>query len=159
MTEATTRSLFTIRNKFGTKNERELDWIEEADNLVKTTANVIRNTVGMATGLISDNENLNYTMALYNIMFEIRNPTETSEFLRDNKYLIPLVSEAYHKLQDFFPPSPLFMEVSHNEMVISVGTSLSPNEAKRNLDEFDEKWWLDKCTESNAKLCITVEFQ
>lgn len=159
MAEATTKSLFAIQNRIGTRSASEFDCGGEATHFGKFTSSIIRNTVEMATSLISDNGNLNYTMSLYNIMFDLRNPAEIREFLEDNKYLISLASEAYHKLQDFFPPSLLFMEVSNNELVISVGTSLSPNEAKKNLDEFDEKWWLDKCTQSNAKLCITVEFQ
>jgi hypothetical protein len=160
MSEATTRSLFLLQRVIGLTNGAEFSIMDGANSLGEIAKNAFRKAIEGANDMISDDDdNLNYTLALYNNLYTLVNPTDIREFLKNNKYLIPLISEAYHKLQVFFPPSTVFMEVLQNEMVISVGTSLSANEAKNKLDEFDERWWLNECIKSNAKLCITVEFQ
>jgi hypothetical protein len=102
---------------------------------------------------------LNSAMSIFNIMYDLRGGSEISEFLKDNAFLIPLVSEAYEKLQKHFPYSTFFMSVDQDTLVISVGTTLSPEEANENLNRFDEEWWLNVCVNSQAKLCIMVEFQ
>ena len=159
MSETTTRSLSLLQRAFGPANGAEFGIIDGANSLGKIAKNVFRKALEDTNDMISDDDNLNYTLALYNNLYTMRNPTDIRKFLKNNKYLIPLISEAYHKLHMFFPPSAVFMEVLQNEMVISVGTSLSANEAKNKLDEFDDRWWLNECIKSNAKLCITVEFQ
>jgi len=87
------------------------------------------------------------------------NPIDVGKFLNSNKFLIPLISEAYNRLPKFFPLSPVSMRVHQNELVIAVMTSLSPEDADEKLDNFDEEWWIDASERSNARLCITVEFQ
>lgn len=159
MSETTTRSVFSLQRAFGLTNEAEFSIIDGANSLGKIAKNALTKALGEANEMILDDDKLNYTLALYNDLYTMRNPANIKEFLKNNKYLIPLISEAYYKLQMFFPPSTIFMEVLQNEMVISVGTSLSANEAKNKLDEFDDRWWLNECIRSNAKLCITVEFQ
>lgn len=159
MSETTTRSLFLFQRAFSLTNGSESSIIDGANSLGKIAKNAIKKVLEDANDMISDDDNLNYTLAVYNNLYTLRNPTDIREFLKNNRYLIPLISEAYGKLQMFFPPSTVFMEVLQNEMVISVGTSLSANEAKNKLDEFDDRWWLNECIKSNAKLCITVEFQ
>jgi hypothetical protein len=112
-----------------------------------------------STLILTDEKNLNSMIATYNSMYQLREPSEIRVFLEDNDFLNPIITEAYGKLQKHFPSSTIFMEVEQNELVISVGTTLSPQEAKEKLDKFDEEWWLDNCMQSHAKLCITVEFQ
>jgi hypothetical protein len=104
-------------------------------------------------------ENLNYIMSILNNMYTLRRGGRVGEFLRDNTYLTPIISEAYPELQKHFPYSTFFMDVDQGILVISVGTTLSPEEANENLNRFDEEWWLNVCVKSHAKLCITVEFQ
>jgi hypothetical protein len=119
---------------------------------------------GTMSGLpYADEIFLNSAMSIFNNMYDIRGNfagcKAVREFLQCNTFLIPLVSEAYERLQTHFPYSTIFMDVVHDELVISVGTTLSPKETRKNLNAFDEEWWLDVCVNSHAKLCITVEFQ
>jgi len=109
--------------------------------------------------LSTDEKNLNFIMVILSNMYKLRRPNEIRDFLQDNEYLNPLLSDAYNNLQSYFPGSTIFMEVEHGELVISVGTKLPPEQAIENLDKFDEEWWLDACIDSRAKLCITVEYQ
>lgn len=107
----------------------------------------------------TESKDLNYIMSILNIMYMIRDGVRVREFLRDNTYLAPIISEAYPELQKHFPHSTFFMDIDQGTLVISVGTTLSPEVANENLNRFDEEWWLDVCVNSHAKLCITVEFQ
>jgi hypothetical protein len=156
MGEATTRSLFPIKSSPGAE---EVYFIVDKNNIAQIIKNTIKNTLDVVNNMVSDSDDLNYTMALYNNIYVLRNPVLIKKFLESNKYLIQLVTDAHRELQKYFPPSSIFMEVLQNELVISVGTHLSPIEAKDGLDKFDDGWWLDKCEQSNAKMCITVEFQ
>jgi len=135
-------------------------------DLTKVINKSVDNAPGTGTmsGLpYADEIFLNSAMSMFNNMYDIRGDFAGSksvrEFLQNNTFLIPLVSEAYEKLQTHFPYSTIFMDVVHDELVISVGTTLSPKEARKNLNAFDEEWWLDVCVNSHAKLCITVEFE
>ena len=86
---------------------------------------------------------------------------EIREFLRNNILLGPIVAEAYGKLQKLFPYSTIIMEVVQDELVISIETTLSPEEAIEQLDRFDDEWWLDIASslDSFTKLCVRVEYQ
>jgi hypothetical protein len=106
----------------------------------------------------TDTENLNFIMSILSSMYMIRSGGKVRDFLENNKYLTPLVSEAYPELQKHFPYSTIFMDVDQGILVISVGTTLSPEDANEKLNGFDEEWWLNVCVKSQARLCITVEF-
>jgi hypothetical protein len=128
------------------------DLVHEAyDGLIQITTGAMSNT--------NDEIILNSIMTIFNSMYDLRERDEIREFLKNNASLIPVLSEAYNKLQIYFPYSTIFAEVIQDELVISVGTTLSPREAKKQLYKFDEEWWLDVCNTSRSKLCITVEFQ
>jgi len=98
-------------------------------------------------------------MTIFGDQYKLRRANEIRDFLNDNNYLIPLVSDAYSNLQKYFPGSAVFMEVERGDLVISVVTELSPEEATSKLYQFDEDWWLDACIDSRARMCITVEYQ
>lgn len=157
MIEATTGSLFSP--KCATKKENEFYIVDGANNLAEIAKNAFKNVANAVNNMVYDNGNLNYIMALYNNIYRLSDPIEIKEFLKNNKYLLHLVTEAHGELQNFFPFSPVSMKVHQNELVIAVITSLSPEEADARLDEFDEKWWIDASADANARLCITVEFQ
>jgi len=108
---------------------------------------------------INDKYNLGFMMTVFNNMYKLRKANEIRAFLSDNDYLIPLVSDAYSHLQKYFPGSTVFMEVERGDLLISVRTNLSPENAIKELDKFDDEWWLDACIDSRAKLCIMVEYQ
>lgn len=132
--------------------------------LASDIAHAIATPIDMATGIFNemtytDEIKLNSLMSIFNIMYDIRGADEYREFLKNNISLTPLLSEAYDKLQVHFPYSTIFAEVIEDELVISIGTTLSPKEAKGKLYKFDEEWWLDVDVNLRSKICITVEFQ
>jgi hypothetical protein len=105
----------------------------------KTVSELVDVAIGVASELnCTDEIILNSSMSIFNIMYDLRGSDEIRGFLKSNSFLIPLVSEAYDKLQMYFPYSTIFAEVIQNELVISVGTTLSPKEAKEQLYKFDE---------------------
>jgi len=108
---------------------------------------------------IHDTYKLGFMMTIFGDQYKLRRANEIRDFLNDNNYLIPLVSDAYSNLQKYFPGSAVFMEVERGDLVISVVTELSPEEATSKLYQFDEDWWLDACIDSRARMCITVEYQ
>jgi len=122
--------------------------------MIETTENKLVKKIN-----IIDEHNLGFMMTMFSEKYKLRKANEIGDFLSGNDYLIPLVSDAYGHLQKYFPGSPIFIEVERGDLVISVGTKLSPEQAIKKLDEFDEDWWLDACIDSRAKLCITVEYQ
>lgn len=109
---------------------------------------------------------LNRSMVLLNSKYTIRNAKEVSDFLSDNKYLLPLLIEAHDKVRDYFPTEILFLEVAtdpdevgEKELVIYICTGQKPKAAIEKLDMLDESWWLDASTVSESKLLIQVEYE
>ncbi len=109
---------------------------------------------------------LNQSMVLLNSKYTLRNAKEVSDFLSDNKYLLPLLIEAHDRIRDYFPTEILFLEVAtdpdevgEKELVIYICTSQKPKEAVEKLDRLDENWWLDASTISESKLLIQVEYE
>lgn len=153
------------RSQTGARRTLDRSIIDELDRILKPINSLsdllnLSNISGFVKESIStDGKNLNFMMAAFSNMYKLRQPNEIRDFLEINDFLSPLVSEAHGRLQNYFPNSTIFMEVDQNELVISVGTSFSPEEADRRLQKFDEEWWIDKSINSNARLCITVEFQ
>jgi len=97
---------------------------------------------------------------------KFRRTDEVYAFLRSEPSAIALVSEAHRRIRDHFPDGEIFMEVlsdpsypNGKELLISISTSLPPNEAIRGLDAFDDEWWLSASTSSAADICIKVEYR
>ncbi|MDD2755026.1 MAG: hypothetical protein PHS80_05785 [Methanothrix sp.] len=153
------------RSQTGTRRTLDRSVIDELAKILNPL-NSLSNILNLSTimgfvkeSINTDEKNLNFMMAAFNNMFKLRRPTEIRDFLEANDFLNPLVSEAHDQLQKYFPYSTIFMEVAQNELIISVGTSFSPEEADERLHNFDADWWIDESINSKAKLCITVEFQ
>lgn len=108
---------------------------------------------------INDDYNLSFMMTVFGDKYKLRRANEIRDFLNENNFLIPIISNAYEHLSRYFPRSPIFMEIERGILVISVGTELSAEEATSKLYKFDEDWWLDACIDSRARICITVEYQ
>ena len=99
-------------------------------------------------------------------LYKFRRIEEVYAFLRFEPSAIALVSEAHRRIRDHFPEGEIFMEVlsdpsypNGKELLISISTSLPPNEAIRGLDAFDDEWWLSASTNSSADICIKVEYR
>jgi hypothetical protein len=159
---ASTRSLYANQNALGANGYFEPGVVVGVCHVVQTTARSlitgINSTLEVITNVVTDDGRLNYIMSLYNTS-ELSHPNEVRAFLDSNKFLVTLASEVYHRLQIYFPYSQIFAKVIQDELVISVGTALSPKEAKDRLYKFDDEWWLDVDADLRSKLCVTVEFQ
>jgi hypothetical protein len=99
-------------------------------------------------------------------LYKFRRTDEVYAFLRLEPSAIALVSEAHRRIRDHFPECEIFMEIlsdpsypNGKELLISISTSLLPNEAVRELDAFDDEWWLSASTSSTADICIKVEYR
>lgn len=111
-------------------------------------------------------EYLHRELTLLNRIYTFRKPSEVSDFLSDNVYLVPLLVEAYGKIREYFPSAKLILEVvadpeadKEKELVIFICTNLPPDEALDRLELLDRNWWLDASLDSGEKLCIHVEFE
>ena len=111
-------------------------------------------------------EYLHRELTLLNRIYTFRKPSEISDFLSDNVYLVPLLAEAYEKIREYFPSAKLILEVvadpeadKEKELVIFICTKLPPDEALDRLELLDKNWWLDASLDSGEKLCIHVEFE
>ena len=99
-------------------------------------------------------------------LYVFRKRIEVLQFLKMNRFLAPLLLEAYTKIGRHFGQYPrVFLEViadpeanNNSQLFAFIGTSLSPDEALEMLDRLDEEWWLDTLDEAQGKLCIDLEF-
>jgi len=99
-------------------------------------------------------------------LYVFRQPKEVSQFLIKYPFLISLVQEAYGSIRKHFPNSKLLLEViadseaiGEEQLVIFIETDLELDIASKNLDSFDDEWWLDALEKAQGMLCITLEFQ
>lgn len=98
--------------------------------------------------------------------YTLRRPGDVYDFLEREPSAPALVREAYERIREHFPQDEIFMEVLadpespiEKELLISISTSLQPDEAIRSLDAFDDGWWLDASITSPADICIKVEYR
>jgi len=100
-------------------------------------------------------------------LYALRRRAEIIKFLEENPFLFPLLQEAHEQIRNYFGKlAQVVLEVvtdpevtGDQELVIFVRTKLPPEEAVKQLEELDEKWWLDVPANARKKLCIDVEFE
>ena len=83
-------------------------------------------------------------------------------FLEIYPFLVPLLIEAYYKIEKYFPYSLVFLAITTdpeefgiNQLVAFIATDLGPDQASDALSNFDKKWWLSALKRAKGKLCIT----
>ncbi|MHA1116661.1 MAG: hypothetical protein ACTSPJ_10880, partial [Candidatus Heimdallarchaeaceae archaeon] len=88
------------------------------------------------------------------------------KYLIQNSYLIPLLFQIPNEIENFFPSSKLFLELetdpeenSKPELFVYIRTKLSPDEAIKRLDEFDNTWFLNASVLYGGNICVNLEFQ
>jgi len=98
--------------------------------------------------------------------YTFHNSFETTKFIKNNSFLVPLLLEAEKVIREYFTDEELFLEVIHDaedidfeELIIFIHTNLSPKEALDRLDKIDEEWWIDASIKSKGKLNINIEFE
>ena len=105
-------------------------------------------------------------LRLLGLIYTFRQPEEVLRFLEGNKFLIPLLVEAYFKIRNYFPNSRVFLEIdtdpeelNNQQLIAVIVTNFSPDEVLYTLKQLDEDWWLDALDRAQRKLSINVEFE
>jgi hypothetical protein len=100
-------------------------------------------------------------------LYTFRERDEVSAFLAENAFLVPILFEARDKIQEYFPNSPVFLEVRYDpeasdgdpHVVAYIETDLDVEAALNELDRFGDDWWLNIIDVTDMKLNIDVEFR
>jgi hypothetical protein len=86
-------------------------------------------------------------------------------FLEKYPSLISLLPEIRRKLRDYFPDSPVSLDVAadpdeadREQLVVAVATHLTPSDAVGRLGQFDRDWWLDNLDRAQGRVCVDVAF-
>lgn len=98
--------------------------------------------------------------------YTLRSRNEILGFLKDRRYLIPLLPEIRKKIRRYFPDSRkvvvgIFIDPEANDcrqLAISIVTPLPVETACAQLERFDRDWWLDAIRQTQDHVCIDVEF-
>jgi hypothetical protein len=96
-------------------------------------------------------------------LFTLRDRSSVLDFLSVYPTLANVLVETFFKIKEYFPTATLWLEVStdpdelHNtQLLVSVATDLSTEEADTHLQQFDKDWWLDEMVHAQGKLCIIL---
>lgn len=99
-------------------------------------------------------------------LYSLKGKTAVIGILDEYSFLIPLLLEAHEKIDVYFPNPEVSLEVIADpeakgdyQLLASVSTSLSAEDAYRRLKEFDRAWWLDALGRSQGLLCISVKLK
>ena len=98
--------------------------------------------------------------------YSLKSKTAVIQFIDEHSFLIPLLLEAREEIAAFFPKSDVSLEITTDpeaegdyQLLASVSTSLTAEDAYRRLKEFDRAWWLDELGRSQSLLCISIDLQ
>lgn len=87
-------------------------------------------------------------------------------FLKSNSELLDLVLEAYSVIRRHFRFAPLSLKLHWNPetseedyLIFTISTSLTAEEAIKELDMIDDEWWLDNMHRSDDKLSIDLVYK
>lgn len=86
-------------------------------------------------------------------------------FLDAHEYLLPLIFEATGEIQKDFPDSLLFLDLdidpdgTYDQLVISIETTLSAEQALARLNRIQQRWWLDALDHTKGHLGISLTYR
>ena len=105
------------------------------------------------------------TVKTLKTLYLFRDEVDVTSFLEKHSFLTPLLLEAHQKIEEYFGPSSVSLEVSidpddasYEELWALIQTSLRAAEAVRLLTKFDEEWWLDASVSSQELMNFNLEF-
>lgn len=98
--------------------------------------------------------------------YTFREPNEVWEFLAKYPFIMPVLLEAPDKIKHYFPDSKLFLEVVPDpeiidwvSLVLSIHTTLDPDDAVDRQNQLDTDWWLNNTShEVRRKLFTLLEY-
>ena len=114
------------------------------------------------TPAISLDERIDMLQELY----EFRNVNKVARFLQHHSASIEVLREAYSKIQEYFPHTPVILEVTdHSEMdipepflAVRISPQVPPKEAVDRLERFDQEWWLLRPDKAHRQILVTIGF-
>lgn len=99
-------------------------------------------------------------------LYSLNGKAAVIQFIDEHSFLIPLLMEAREKIAVYFQNSEVSLEVTSDpeaesdyQLLASVSTSLTAEDAYRRLKEFDRGWWLDELGRSQGLLCVSIDLQ
>ncbi len=105
-------------------------------------------------------------LGLLTQLYHIDNPIEVFSFLESYPFLVSLLVEAFVEIERFFSSFVGYLEMhtdpdysSERQIILSIVTVLSVEQAQKQLAQFDEHWWLDELERAKGKLCIMLGFR
>ena len=108
----------------------------------------------------------NATFSSLESLYFLQGKAAVARILDENSFLVPLLLEDREKLDIYFPNSEVSLEVITDpeaegdyQLLASVSTNLSAEDAYRRLKEFDRAWWLDELGRSQGLLCISINLR
>lgn len=87
---------------------------------------------------------------------------DAKNFLKHRPYFDELLEQVTEKLKQYFNNAELYLRLIHDpdfeddELLLSVVTEKTPEDALSTLKKFDEEWWLDHSYLGGNKLNIDV---
>jgi len=94
-----------------------------------------------------------------------RDDRAVDQFLTANNFLVDLLCTVAVKLEEHLLRCELFLEVisypdsiDDKQLVVSVRTDMSDDDADDALEKFDDDWWLDNLHRAQGKVCVVLEF-
>lgn len=118
-------------------------------------------SVGASTVRVS-----NALMEIVECVYQIRDRASVLWFLECYPSLISLLVEAHPRIAYYFPFSQLFLELlsdpedhAEHQLIVLISTLMEPEQALRQLDEFDEDWGLSLASDADGKICVNLEFR
>jgi hypothetical protein len=98
--------------------------------------------------------------------YTLRNSAQVLEFLDKYPFLVPLLSEAPEKINQYFPGDSLVLEFvidpesessDDGKLVLLIITEMDDDLSIHHLGELDYFWWLKVARHSQGKLFIDLE--
>lgn len=98
--------------------------------------------------------------------YGLREPELILPFLSKNKTLVTIISSFYENIRKEFPVESIILEAvsdfqlsTEKEIVISISTSLSVDEANECLDRVKYIKWDKKSKDPRVNICLKLEYQ
>ena len=80
----------------------------------------------------------------------MREKKEVINFLKKHPFLVPFLLEAPEKIRHHFQQEKLTLKVIYDpeiidcvQLLLSISTSVAPDEALKKLELLDKDWWLE----------------
>jgi len=96
--------------------------------------------------------------------YEMTDEEEILAFLERYPAVAPLLHDTRSNIRKFFGDDAVRLKVSHDpdwkdeqpELFANIQTRLDPQDALARLEAFDTEWWLQRRTEANAPLVVSL---